>query len=53
MAARKINSVPLDVFEVFHPMSHTAGTHTGISIDKMKSAAELFFYMWNSITAHW
>jgi hypothetical protein len=19
----------------------------------MKSAAELFFYMWNSITAHW
>jgi hypothetical protein len=35
-AARKISSVPLANFEVFHPMSHSAGTHKGISIDMMK-----------------
>jgi hypothetical protein len=31
--ARQISDVPFAVFEVFHPMLHTADTHAGDSID--------------------
>lgn len=34
--ARQIGDVPFAIFEVFHPKSHTVGTHTGISIDMTK-----------------
>jgi hypothetical protein len=51
--ARQISSVPVAISEVFHPTSHTAGTHAGISVDMKKSemfATELFFFG-NSFTA--
>jgi hypothetical protein len=29
----RVTNVPIAIFEAFHPMSHTASTHAGISID--------------------
>jgi hypothetical protein len=33
--AREIADVPVAILEVFHSLSHTGGTHAGISIDMM------------------
>jgi hypothetical protein len=36
-AAKQIGDAPLSIFKVFHLTSHTAGTHTGITINMTKS----------------
>jgi hypothetical protein len=40
-AARQINSPPVAIFEVFHPVSHTVGTHAGISIGMTMSIKDV------------
>jgi hypothetical protein len=36
-AARQVGDVPIAICEVFHPKSHTAGSHARISTDMAKS----------------
>jgi hypothetical protein len=40
-AVREIGDVPVTIFKVFQPMSNTAGTHAGISIDMTKSIKDV------------
>jgi hypothetical protein len=49
--ARWINSAPVSI--IFHPKSHTAGTHAGISLDLKKSKIspiQVFSFRGNSFT---
>jgi hypothetical protein len=50
----KINDVPVAIFEVFHPTSHTAGIHAQISTDMTKSVKDVCsrIFTVNLITAH-
>jgi hypothetical protein len=36
LTARQIGDVPTTIFKVFHPVSHTADSHAGISIGVIK-----------------
>jgi hypothetical protein len=41
-AARQISDVPDSSLEVFHPTSHTAGTHAELFIDMTKSINDIY-----------
>jgi hypothetical protein len=54
---RQNSDVPVVIFEVFHPMSYTAGYHAEKSINMMKlikmSARELFSFIRNPTIVCW